>query len=83
MPVAEWLMVLTSNYFSSSLWVRIPSRTFNSSCDEFIQLAYRTSIVLLMHPIVPEIMHGRTPEIFLYYYSGRVAMYHVICVGAT
>jgi hypothetical protein len=36
------------------------------SSEEAIQLAYGTSAVLLRCPFVPEIMHGRAPEVFLY-----------------
>jgi hypothetical protein len=36
------------------------------SCDETIQLAYGTSVVLLRCPFVPEKMHGRAPEVFLH-----------------
>jgi hypothetical protein len=36
------------------------------SCKEAIQLACGTSVVLLRCPFVPEIMHGRTPKVFLY-----------------
>jgi hypothetical protein len=36
------------------------------SCEEAIQLAYRTLVVLLRCPFVPEIMHGRAPELFLH-----------------
>jgi hypothetical protein len=35
------------------------------SCEEAIQLAYGTSVVLLRCPFVPEIMHGRASEVFL------------------
>jgi hypothetical protein len=35
------------------------------SCEEAIQLAYGTSVVLLRCLFVPEIMHGRAPEVFL------------------
>ena len=34
------------------------------SCQEVIQLAYCTSVVLLRCPLVPDIMHGVTPEVF-------------------
>jgi hypothetical protein len=37
------------------------------SCEEAIQLAYGKSGVLLRCPIVPEIMHGRAPEVFLHH----------------
>jgi hypothetical protein len=37
------------------------------SCEEAIQLAYGTSVVLLRCQFVPEIMHRRAPaEVFLY-----------------
>jgi hypothetical protein len=36
------------------------------SCEEAIQLAYGTSVVLLRCPFVIEIMHGRAPEVFLH-----------------
>jgi hypothetical protein len=36
------------------------------SCEEAIQLAYGTSVVLLRCLFVPEIMHGRAPEVFLH-----------------
>ena len=38
------------------LWVQIPPGTWILSCEEAMQIAYR---------IVPEIMHGREPVIFL------------------
>jgi hypothetical protein len=34
--------------------------------EEAIQLDYGTSVVLLRCPFVPEIMHGRAPEVFLH-----------------
>jgi hypothetical protein len=36
------------------------------SYEEAIWLAYGTSMVLLRCPFVPEIMHGRAPEVFLH-----------------
>jgi hypothetical protein len=36
------------------------------SREEAIQLAYGTSVVLLRYPFVPEIMHGRAPEVFFH-----------------
>jgi hypothetical protein len=36
------------------------------TCDEAIQLAYGTSVILLRCPFVPEIMHGRATEVFLH-----------------
>jgi hypothetical protein len=47
-------------------FVRIPTGTWILSCEEAIQLAYGTSVVLLRYPFVPEIMHGRAPEVFLH-----------------
>jgi hypothetical protein len=44
--------------FESRLWIL--------SCEEAIQLAYGTSVVILRCPFVPEIMHGRAPEVFLH-----------------
>jgi hypothetical protein len=44
------------------------------SCEEAIQLAYGTSMVLLRCPFVPEIMHGRAPEVFLHQSSWNVAI---------
>jgi hypothetical protein len=35
-------------------------------CDEAIQLSYGMSVVLLRCPFMPEIMHGRAPEVFLH-----------------
>ena len=37
------------------------------SCGEVIQLAFGTSMVLLGCPLVPEIMHGGAPEVFLHH----------------
>jgi hypothetical protein len=36
------------------------------SCEKAIQLANGTSVVLLMCPFVPEIMHGRAFDVFLH-----------------
>jgi hypothetical protein len=36
------------------------------SCEQAIQLAYGTLVVLLRFPYLPEIMHGRAPEVFLH-----------------
>jgi hypothetical protein len=36
------------------------------SCEEAIELAYGTSVVLFRCPFVPEIIHGGAPEIFLH-----------------
>jgi hypothetical protein len=44
------------------------------SCEEIIQLAYRTSMVLLRTLFVPEIMHWRATEVKL-----EVATRHKLC----
>jgi hypothetical protein len=49
-PLAPHRCVLESR---QGLWIL--------SCEEAIQLAYGTSVVLLRCPFVPEIMHGRAP----------------------
>jgi hypothetical protein len=36
------------------------------TCEEAIKLAYGMMVVLLGCLFVPEIMHGRAPEVFLY-----------------
>jgi hypothetical protein len=36
------------------------------TCEEAIQLAYGTSVVLLRCLFMPEIMHRRAPEVFLH-----------------
>jgi hypothetical protein len=36
------------------------------SCEEAIQLAYETSVVLLRCPFMPEIMYVGAPEVFLH-----------------
>jgi hypothetical protein len=73
--VAEWLRSLTSNRCRlesrQGLWIL--------SCEETIQLAYGTSVVLLMCPFVPEIMHGRAHEVFLHQWSLNVAIWPIMC----
>jgi hypothetical protein len=44
--------------FRQGLWI--------ISCEEAIQLAYGTSVVLLRCSFVPQIMHGGAPEVFLH-----------------
>ena len=44
--------------FCQGLWIL--------SCEEAIQLAYGTSVVQLRCALVPDIMHGGTPEVFLH-----------------
>jgi hypothetical protein len=65
--VAEWLRLLTSNHLPLTAVGSNPDRgLWILSCEEAIQLAYRTSVVLLRCPFVPEIIHGRAPEVFLH-----------------
>jgi hypothetical protein len=61
--MAEWLRLLPSNHrcgFESrqEIWIL--------SFEKAIQMAYGTSVVLLRCPFVPEVMHGRAPEVFLH-----------------
>jgi hypothetical protein len=63
--VAEWLRSLTSNHLPLTAVGSIPTG-FYSKCEEAIQLAYGTLMVLLRCPFEPEIMHGRAPEVFLH-----------------
>jgi hypothetical protein len=42
-----------------------PNRDF-FICEEAIKLAYRTMVVLLRCPYMPEIMHRMAPEVFLH-----------------
>jgi hypothetical protein len=49
------------------------------SCEETIQLAYGTSVVLLRCQFVSEIMHGGAPEVFLHQLSLNVAIWPILC----
>jgi hypothetical protein len=60
-------------------WFESQQGLWNLSCEEAIQLAYRTSVVLLRSPFVPEIMHGRAPEVFLHQLSLNVAIWQLLC----
>ena len=54
------------------------------SCDEVIQLAFRTSAVHLGCPLVPEIMHGGAPEVFLCCCIIKIKLNHIyicVCLG--
>jgi hypothetical protein len=70
--VAEWLRSWTSNHLPLTAVGSNPERDESRkglrilSCEEAIQLAYGTSVVLLRCPLVPEIMHGRAHEVFLH-----------------
>ena len=49
-------------------WVVIdPSPLWIISCEDAIQLAHGTSVVLLRCPLMPEIKHRGAPEVFLYH----------------
>jgi hypothetical protein len=64
--VAEWIRSLTSNHLPlTAVGSNLDRKIWILSCEEAIQLAYEMSVVLLRCPIVPEIMHGRAPEVFL------------------
>ena len=55
--VTKWLE--SKSHLPSPLWVRIPPWTLDPiilSCEEAIQLAYRTSVIL-RYPVVSEVMH--------------------------
>jgi hypothetical protein len=52
------------------------------SCEESIQLVYRTSVVLLRFLFVPEIMHVRASEVFPTSKAGTLP-YDLYCVGVT
>jgi hypothetical protein len=70
--VAEWLRPLNSNHLA-------PYRCgFEShkgpwifSCEEAIQLAYETSVVLLRRPFVPGIIHRGAQKDFLNNKAGK------------
>jgi hypothetical protein len=51
------------------------------SCEEAIQLAYGTSVVLHRCPFVSEIMHGRAPEVFIS--KAGTLLNDLYCVGVT
>jgi hypothetical protein len=72
--VGEWLRSLTSNYLPLTAVGSNLDRTWIFSCEEAIQLAYGTTVVLLRCPFVPEIMHGGAPEVFLRQFSWNVAI---------
>jgi hypothetical protein len=64
--VAKWFRLLTSNHLALTAVGLNPNRDFGFfSCEEAIQIAYRTSAVLLKFPLVSEIMHRRAPEVFV------------------
>jgi hypothetical protein len=60
--MAEWLILLTSNHLPLTAVGSNPDRDFGFF---HVQLAYRTSVVLLRFSFVPEIMY-RAPEVFLH-----------------
>jgi hypothetical protein len=55
-------------------WFKSQQGLWIFSCEEAIQLAYGTPVVLLGFPFLPEIMHGRAPEVFLHQYSWNVTI---------
>jgi hypothetical protein len=67
-------MSLISNHLPLTALGSNPEGTWILSCEEAIQLAYGTSVVLLQCPFVHEIMHGGAPEVFLHKLSWNVAI---------
>jgi hypothetical protein len=65
-PWTKWLMSLTTNKCPLLLWAQTRQEFWIISCGEAIQLAYRTSSVILRCPFVPEIRQGRAPVVFLH-----------------
>jgi hypothetical protein len=70
--MVEWLRLLTSNH--------LPCPNPDMDYEEAIQLAYRTWVVLLRCPFVPEIIHGRAS--YLHQKSSKPP-YDLYCVGVT
>jgi hypothetical protein len=64
--VAELLRSLTSNHLPLTAVGSNPYRDFGFFHVRKLSKAYGTSVVLLRCPFVPEIMHGRAPEVFLH-----------------
>jgi hypothetical protein len=59
--MVEWLMRLTSNHLPlTAVGFKSWQRLCILSCEKVMQLAYRTSVVLLRCLFVHEIMHGRS-----------------------
>ena len=64
--MAGWLESLAYNHLPLTAVGSNPDRDLILTCEEAIQLAYGTSVVLLSCPIVSEIMHRGAPEAFLH-----------------
>jgi hypothetical protein len=64
--MAEWLRLLTSNHLPLTTVGSNPDRDLGFFIEESIPLAYRMLVVLLRCPFMPEIMHGRAPEVFIH-----------------
>ena len=74
----EPLAFLRSGFeYRQGLWIL--------SCEEAIRLTYGTSVVLLRCPLMPEIMHGWAPEVFLHQWKLEVSIiiYDLNSVGVT
>jgi hypothetical protein len=52
------------NFYNSKMFKSLQGHWI-FSCEEVIQLAYGTLVVLLRCPFVPEKMHRGAPEVFL------------------
>jgi hypothetical protein len=57
--------IVTSNHPSLNVVGSNPDREFGFFHVRALSSYYGTSVVLLTCPLVPEIMHGKSPEVFL------------------
>ena len=62
--MAEWLAIDSGSLAPQRCGFESQHGLWILSYEEAIQLAYRTSVVLLGCPLVPEIKHGGAPEVF-------------------
>jgi hypothetical protein len=79
--MSERLWSLTSNHLPLTIVISNPSRDWILLCEEAIQLAYVTSVVLLIS-LMPEVMH----EGVLLHLTSKLEnchMCHLYCVGLT
>jgi hypothetical protein len=59
-------MSMTFNHLLLTAVGSYLARLLIPSCEEAIQLVFGTALVLRRCPIMPEIMHGWIPEVFLH-----------------
>jgi hypothetical protein len=75
-----WVVKVSDLQSLASHHCRLESRIVRIlSCEEAIQLAYGRSVVLLGCALVPEIMHGGAPGVFLHHESWKVAIWPSLC----